>query len=235
MKHIVFIGILCIALIGSSRVDAATESTQAGSEKYQQMLTMSPELKEADQAIKDTLTEAKSVLNDMDVKVIETIHNTWVKQEFSQNVKAYMAEKMSEAEAWAMEIGSHADTLSHAVDVLRLRREGKGEEGVYEFQRGAGAQRMHGMMLIKKVDDSYTVNIEVTAGKAGAINVSDSAVCIFSGEGSLGGKILTAVMEDAPEATLSITFEDNKATVKASPAANDQCGKGMTLDATYSK
>lgn len=235
MKHIIFIGILCASLLGGPVASVATDAGATGSEKYQQMLTMSPELKEADKAIKDTLGEAKSVLNAADIKVIETIHNAWVKQEFAQNVKAYMAEKMSEAEAWAMEIGSHADTLSHAVEVLRLRREGKGEEGVYEFQRGAGAQRMHGMMLIKKVDDSYTVNIEVTAGKAGAINVSDSAVCIFSGEGTFGGKILTAVMEDSPEATLSITFDGNKATVKASPAANDQCGKGMTLDATYSK
>lgn len=231
MKHFVFIAIFCVLLLGSTGAWAASDAT----EKYQQMLTISPELKEADQAIKDTLAEAKSTLQAVDIKVIETIHDNWVKREFSQNVKAYIAEKMSEAEAWAMEIGSHADTLSQAVEVLRLRREGKDEEGVYEFKRGSGSQQMHGMMLIKKVDGSYTINIEVTAGKPGAINVSDGAVCIFSGEGSLGGKILTAVTEDAPEATLSVSFEGNTATVRASAAANEQCGKGVSLDATYSK
>lgn len=231
MKHAVFISIYCLFLLYAQQALAATPP----SEKYQQMLVTSPELKEADQAIKDTLAEAKTVLTPAEFKDIERIHEIWIKQDFAKNVKAYMDEKLSEAEAWAMEIGGHADNLGRAVEILRLRREGVGPEGVYEFLRGSGAQQMHGIMLIKKVEDTYTVSVEVTAGKPGAINVSDAAVCIFSGEGTLGKNTLTAVTEDSPEATLSVTFDGKKAMVKASAAANDQCGKGMKLDSIYTK
>ena len=204
-------------------------------EKYQQMLATSRELKEADQAIKDTLAEARRLLTPAECREIEKIQASWAKNDFTRNVKAYMTEGMSEAEAWAMEIGSHVDILGKAVEVLHLRRTGTGPEGVYEYVHGAGKARMHGMLMVKKVDDSYTVNIEVTAGTPGAINVSDGAVCIFIGEGVLKGDTLVAATEDAPESSVSVIFGGKAAQVKGSAEANLQCGKGVTLNGSYVK
>ena len=223
---------LCVTALAAA---AAPPAPPAPMDKYQDMLANSNELKQADKAIKDSLAEARKILTKEDFQKLETLQSSWVKNEFNANVKAYMKEGMNEAEAWAMEIGSHADNISRAVEIFRLRREGKGEEGVYEFTKGVGDKRLHGILLVKKVDASYTVSIEVTSGKAGAINVSDAAVCTFSGEGTIKDKVLTATVEDSPETLVNIVFAGKIARVTANPGADEQCGKDMTLSGSYSK
>lgn len=222
-----FLCVLGLLLSGAMSAEAGTGLNDA---KYRQMLSASEELREADQTIRDTLEEARKTLSPEDYKEILKIQEYWTKNEFAANVKAYRATGLTEAQAWAMEIGSHADTLSQAVDVLELRRNGKGCEGVYEYNRSKSAQVDQGIMLVRRVDESYTVSIDVSKGKAGG-----PALCNYSGAGELQGNTLIVSVEDAPDASVTIVFSGHTAKVSASRAANNECENGVTLDGMFTK
>lgn len=191
--------------------------------------TLSEDLREAEQSMRDTLAEAETLLTPEDYAQIKKIHDYWAASEAATNVRAYMDSGLSESEAWAMEIGGHADAVSQAVDVLQLRREGKGVEGVYEFGPNSG-KSYQGMLLVRQMDDSYTVSVNVAKGSGAA-----ASTCSFVGGGNLRGAVLNVNNEEDPDIALTITFEGPSARVEASGAANAECGHGMALDGVYVK
>ena len=102
---------LVCALSLTLALPALSHASEAANVKYKQMLATSEEMREADQSIKDTLSDAEKTLTAQDYKELLKIQDNWIKNEFSTNVKAYVDSGLSEAQAWAMEIGSHADSL----------------------------------------------------------------------------------------------------------------------------
>lgn len=221
---------LAFTLCLLSAAPAMASNQERANAKYQQMLTISEEMRDADRSIRETLAEAEKNLTAADYQELLKIHELWVKNDFSANVKGYMESGLKEAEAWAMEIGSHADSIAQAVEVLYLRRHGTGCEGVYEFSQSTPTLIHQGILLVRQADDSYSVTLDVTQGKPNA-----SETCNFTGDGELKGNTLHVSTEEDPEARLTILIEGATARVAATRAANAACSQGTTLDGVYKK
>lgn len=220
--------ILCVCAVLLSACGASGFSTP--DPDCRRIPTASEELCEAEQNIRDTLAEAKKILTAQDYTELMNLHTHWKKNEFKANLRAYQDSGLSETEAWIVEVGGHADSLSQAAEVLQLRREGKGVEGVYERNRNDGGAPRRGMLLIRQMDGGYNVSLEASGGTS-----AKPAVCGFQGDGELRGNVVDATSEEEPEARLIIVFEGSVAKVTASRAAEAQCDAGLTLEGAYRK
>ena len=222
---------LCLVLsLAAVCTACAKDNHSAATQKYQSMLATSSELREADQSIRETLAEAQKILPPDEYKRILARQEVWKEQEFLPNVNAYKETGLTEAQAWAMEVGNHADSLSLEVDMADLRLTAKGQEGVYSHTGIRSGHKLRGTLLLRKVDGEYSLSILVEE-----VDVFPPKQCTFSGTGTLRGKELAIVMEDEPDSALKVTLDGKKATVDATSLANSECDSPLCLDGVYSK
>ncbi|MDE7065963.1 MAG: hypothetical protein K2O70_10960 [Desulfovibrionaceae bacterium] len=207
------------------------ESSWAASDaRYAQMLRESEDLREADQALREALQEARKNLMPEDFKKIQDLQDEWIKKEREANIAEYVNSGLSLPEAWAMELGSRADYIAEKSERLHFKRTAKGVEGVYESVRDASGAHAGAVLQIRKEENIYLVTVEISRGSGEGVEM-----CAWSGEGRLSGNILKASMEDNTAARLRITFSGNTAAVVATRAANAECGSDVRLDGVYAK
>ena len=211
-------------------LSAAGASPVSDDAEYRRALATSEELREADQSIRETLAEAARLLPEKEYRRLLAREEAWKQQEFLANVRAYEETGLSEVQAWAMEVGNHADSLGMELEIARLRLHAQGHEGVYQSRRRANGVTCTGTLLLREEEGEYSVNLLVEQ-----VGVVPPAQCAFSGAASLQGTTLTVQTEDAGAPVLTITLDGNNARVTAGPAANAECDAPLRLDGVYTR